>query len=139
MAIISTLSCKQPKSPCKLKEIKTLFTTVGIHPGYDTGYAHYVLVKEYGRECMDSAGMVKMALKYKDTVCIGNPVNVIMFFNSDEKFIPNETSQDMEEINKNCLVTIIFEKKAKTPHQFVFYDKNGERVYWGSEWKLTSR
>jgi hypothetical protein len=61
---------------CEIKEIKTLFTTIGIHDR-DTGYGHFTLIKDFARECMDSTTMVDLALKYCDTVRTGKPVDVI--------------------------------------------------------------
>src|SRR5690242_10093179 len=52
---------------CEINEVKTLFTIAGIHDK-DTSYAHYTLIKDFSRECMDSATMVNLALKYSDTV-----------------------------------------------------------------------
>lgn len=83
---------------------------------------------------MDSATMVNMALKYSDTVKVGRPADIIMFFNSDKDFIPNETSQVMEEINKNCLVVIWIDAKTNKPHNFIFYNEKGEQTYWGEKW-----
>lgn len=37
----------------------------------------------------------------------------------------------MGEINKNCLVVMGFDSKSKRPDDFIFYDKNGEKVYCG--------
>lgn len=65
---------------------------------------------------------------------MGNPADLIMFFNSDKDFISNETSQVMEEINKSCLVVISLDFKNKKPDDFIFYNEKGERVYWGARW-----
>ncbi|HSC53284.1 MAG TPA: hypothetical protein VLC98_06690 [Phnomibacter sp.] len=130
--IIAFASCKEEQAKsCEIKEIRTLFTTVGIHDT-DTTYAHYALIKDYSRECMDSTTFVDVALKYCDTVKVGKPADIIMFFNSDKNFIPNETSQVMEKINKSCLVVIGFDEGK--PNTFIFYDNKGERVYWGARW-----
>jgi hypothetical protein len=128
-------SCRSVNSPdCKVKELKTLFTTPGVYQGKVTGYAHYVLIKDFDRSCMDSVTMTNMALKYSDTVHVGKPADVIMFFNSDKNFIPHEISQAMEEINKNCLVVVGLDLKNKKPEDFIFYNSKGERVYWGPRW-----
>lgn len=127
-------SCKEePEKSCEAKGIRTLFTTVGIHDR-DTAFGHYVLIDNFPKECMDSTTMVKMALNYCDTVKMAKPIDVIMFFNSDKDFIPNETSQDMDEINKSCLVVIGFDEKNEKPNDFIFYNDRGERTYWGKRW-----
>lgn len=64
--------------------------------------------------------MVKVVLKYSDTVKVGNPIEVIMFFNSDKDFVPNKTSQVLEEINQSCLVFIGIDIKTRKPKSFVF-------------------
>ena len=121
---------------CEIKEVKTLFTIPGVYEGKITGYSHYVLLKDFYRDCLDSTTIVNVALKYSDTVTTGTPVNVIMFFNSDKDFIPNETSQVMNEINKSCLVVIGFDEKTRKPNDFIFYNEKAERIYWGARWLL---
>lgn len=132
--LFTKISCRTSTiQNCQIKEIKTLFTTVGIHDR-DTAYGHYILIKDFSRKCMDSATMVNVALRYSDTVKVGNPLDVIMFFNSDKDFIPNETSQVMEEINRSCLVVIGLDEKNRKPNDFIFYNEKGERLYWGDRW-----
>lgn len=132
---ITKISCSSSSGQdCKIKEIKTLFTIPGVYEGKTTGYSHYALIENFSRKCMDSATMVNLALKYSDTVKGGNPADLIMFFNSDKDFIPNETSQVMEEINKSCLVVIGLDVKTKKPNNFIFYNEKGERLYWGDRW-----
>lgn len=132
---VSNISCKENNAECKLNDIKTLFTTTGMYNGKVTGYAHYVLIKDFHRECMDSVTIINIAKKYIDTVKIKKPVEVVMFFSSDKDFINNEISQVMEDINKSCLVTINFNNETSLPEQFLFYDNKGNRIYWGNEWK----
>lgn len=132
--LIIQFSCNSLSSQnCRVEGIKTLFTTIGIHDN-DTAYCHYTLISNFSRNCMDSVGMINAALRYCDTVKVGNPVNVVMFFNSEKNFIPNETSQFMEEINKSCLVVIGFDEKTRKPNNFIFYNEKGERLYWGDRW-----
>ena len=121
-------------SKCELQTIKTLFVTEGVYENKITGYGHYILISDFSRKCMDSTTMVNIALKYMDTVTIGRPADVLKFFNSDKDFIPNETSQVQEEINRSCLVTISFDLKTKKPEQFIFYSNDGKYVYWESMW-----
>lgn len=132
IAALISCSSKEIKG-CNVKEIRTLFTTIGIHDK-DTAYGHYTLIEDFPRECLDSTTMVDLALKYSDTVKVGKPVDVIMFFNSDKDFIPNETSQVMKEVNKSCLVVIGFDEEKRKPNNFIFYNKKGERTYWGEKW-----
>jgi hypothetical protein len=139
ISIFAFSSCKEEKAKtCILKEIRTLFTTIGIHDR-DTSYGHYILVKDFSKKCMDSVTMVNLALRYIDTVKIGKPVGVVMFFNSDKDFIQNETSQIMEEINKSCLVVIGLDEKSNKPDDFIFYNDKGERIYWGGRWLPNGR
>src|SRR3982751_5018209 len=127
---IGGISCNSNSSTqCELKTIKTLFTTEGIYEGKITGYTHYILIKDFSKKCIDSTTMVNMALKYIDTVSVGRPADVLMFFNSDKDFIPNETSQVMKEINKSCLVVIGFDERTRKPNDFIFYNEKGERIY----------
>jgi len=117
--LFSEISCESKKSSkCELREIKTLFTIPAIYQNVITGYAHYILIKDFSRECLDSSTIVNIALKYMDTVKIGRPADVLMFFSSNKDFIPNEKSQVMEEINKSCLVTIGFDEKTNKPNDF---------------------
>ena len=128
-------SCSSDSSHnCEVKDLKTLFTTPGVYEGKVIGYAHYVLIKYFDRSCMDSITMMNMAFKYSDTVHVGTPADVIMFFNSDKNFIPHEVSQVMEEINKNCVVVVGLDLKNRKPKDFIFYNSKGERVYWGPRW-----
>jgi hypothetical protein len=134
VVIPAVIACKEKQAKsCEIKEIKTLFATVGIHDR-DTAYGYYALIKDFRRECMDSTFMVNLALKYSDTVQQGKPVMGVMFFNSDKDFIPNETSQDMDKINKSCLVVIDFDENKGKPKGFIFYNDKGERTYWGDRW-----
>ncbi|WPV63904.1 hypothetical protein [Chitinophaga sp. LS1] len=119
---------------CKCDKLKTLFTIPGIYEGKTIGYAHYVLSENLSKNCIDSAMMVDLAIKYSDTVKVGYPANIIMFFSSDKDFIPNETSQVMEEINKSCLVVINLDVITKKPNDFLFYNEQGNRIYWGKKW-----
>jgi hypothetical protein len=116
-----------------MPEIKTLFSIPGGSNGKITGYSHYTLIKGFSRRCMDSALMVTAALKYSDTVTVGKPADLIMFYNSDEDFIPNDISQT-DEIDKSCLVVIGLDMKSKKPKSFIFYTDKGERTYWGERW-----
>ena len=136
--ILIILACSPHRSNkpiCELKQIKTLFTIPSVYEGKITGYAHYILIKDFDRKCMDSATMVNISLKYIDTVNVGRPGDVIKLFSTDKDFIPNETSQVMEEINKNCLVSFLFDKNTKQPKEFLFYNNKGEIIYWGDRWK----
>jgi hypothetical protein len=119
---------------CELKEIRTLFTVVGIQQGVDTGYVHYVLLREFSRQCMDSTTLVNIALKYIDTVSIDKPIDMINFYNSDKNFIPGEVSQVWEKVDKNCLVHIWINKKNNKPEKFVFFNDKGERIFEGNKW-----
>jgi hypothetical protein len=132
LSVVFSFGCYN-KNNCEIKEAKTLFTTIGIHDS-NTSFAHYILINGFSKKCMDSATMVNLALKYIDTVGQGRPADVLMFFNSDKDFIPNETSQVMEDINKSCLVAVGFDLKERKPKQFLFYNDAGERIYWGSRW-----
>ncbi len=124
------VSCK--KSDCKLSRIKTLYTD-----GYNKkeGYGHNVLINDYDRDCLDSLEFVNLAKKYIDTVKYDKPVTVIQFYFNDKDFIPNEKSQVLDEINKSCLVTIGFDKLNNKPNDFIFYNDNGEIIYWGERWE----
>jgi len=138
--LLGGVSCtSKVSSQCELKEIKTLFTTEGVYDGKIIGYAHYILIKNFSKDCIDSATMVDIALKYADTIKIGRPANVLKFFSTDKDFIPNETSQDMQLINKSCLVDISIDTVLKKPKSFIFYKDNGEINYWGERWKPTGK
>jgi hypothetical protein len=131
-------SCKSEKKDlCIIKKVNTLFTTIGIHDN-DTGYAHYVLLKDFSRKCIDSITILKVARAYIDSVKLAKPIKVILFFDSDKHFYKNETSQDMDEINKNCLVVIGFNNK-QNPNYFIFYNDKGIRTYWGERWLPNGR
>ena len=135
LILINLLSCNSEiDSKCNLKKIKTLFVTEGVYEGKTTGYCHYILINDFSRNCMDSVSMVNMALRYMDTVKIGRPADMFKFFNSDKDFIPNETSQVMEDINKSCLVTIGFDLITLKPNNFIFYDSDGRQICWGDTW-----
>jgi hypothetical protein len=69
-----------------------------------------------------------------DTIKNGKPIGVIKVFNSDKDFIPNSISQDMEKINKSCLVTVNFDIKTKHFTDFLFYNDRGNIIYWGKKW-----
>jgi hypothetical protein len=134
MIFFLCFSCHYKKGKnCEIRKMETLLTTIGIQDR-DTAYGNYVLVKDFPRECMDSIVMVKLALNYIDSVSISKPIMNIKFYNSGKDFIPNETSQDIEKINKSCLVVIGFDEKKGIPNDFIFYNDKGEGVYWGDRW-----
>jgi len=128
------ISCKSKLGDCKLNEVKTIFTVPSIYEGAVTGYTHYILIKDFSKNCLDSLTLVEYALAYMDSIKSSKPATVIKFFNSTEKFVPGETSQIMKEINKDCLVTIGFDVQSWKPNDFIFYDNNGRIVYWGGKW-----
>jgi|GEM_PF-2253020 len=130
------------KIECKFREIKTIFFDGTPDTIYGETYVHYVLLKDFSRDCLDSVAIINIASKYCDTVHAGKPVRVVKFFRSDKNFIPNETSQVMTEIDKSCLVTIDIDLKTKRPGSFVFYNEEGQWIYSGNRWKpkgLTGR
>jgi hypothetical protein len=130
-----TISCyNRNASKCKLELIRRLYYDENMQPGIDTGFGHTVLLRDFSRKCMDSAIIIKIALSYIDTANKGKPINGIAFYSSDKNFIPGEHSQVMEEINKDCLVDISFDRKTKRPITFIFYNEDGEIVYWGNRW-----
>jgi len=123
------------KSECKLRAIKTIFFDGTPDTIYGETYVHYVLLKDFSRDCLDSVTIINIASKYCDTVKAGKPVKVIKFFRSEKDFIPYDTSQVMTEIDKSCLVTIGIDLKTKRPDSFVFYNKEGQWIYSGNRWK----
>ena len=61
------------KSVCQLETVETILT---IELGSDEGpdsvqYAHDVLLKDFSKECIYSASIVNLALRYMDTVKVG--------------------------------------------------------------------
>jgi hypothetical protein len=136
---VGIAACNFTSPNCEIKELRTLFTIPGVYEGKITGFSHYILIKDFPRKCMDSTTFVTMAVKYVDTVNANKPADVLMFFNSDKYFIPNETSQVMEDINKSCLVVIGFDKKNAKPIDFIFYNESGKRIYWGNRWMYSTK
>lgn len=118
-------------SICNFKKIKTLYTDIGISDK-DTGYVHVVLIKDFSKNCIDSTTITIIAKSYIDTVSHDKPVKEIMFYNSDKNFIKGK-SQDMDRINKNCLVGIAFDYNA--PSSYIFYNNRGEMIYFGRRWQ----
>lgn len=123
-------------SNCEINSVKTIFTTVGFHQGDKPEYGHYILLEGIDRNCLDSTKILDISHKYIDTLTSNTPATVLMFYNSEKNFIPNSTSQVQKDINKNCLVKIIFEDDGKTPVSFMFYDKRGHLKYNGNNWGL---
>lgn len=120
---------------CEFQKIKTLFTDYGQDgnkPGY---YRHYVLIEQFSRKCLDSTEMVNITLNYADTVSFDRPVESIVFYSSDSRFIPDEKSQIWSEVDKDCLVRIGINHKNKKPEYFMFYNNHGRLVYYGKVWK----
>jgi len=131
--VISLCSCEKKKTSCQVTEAKTLFTTLATHDT-DSLYGHYILLKDFSRECLDSLVILTVANRYRDTIKNDRPARVLLIFNSEENFVPGETSQNMDEINKDCLVVIRFDAITEKPVDFIFYNKNGIRTYWGGRW-----
>jgi hypothetical protein len=74
---------------------------------------------------MDSTTIVNIARNYIDTVSTDKPVDIVNFYNSDKDFIPDETSQIWEDVDKSCLVHIWINKKTNKPEKFVFFNNKG--------------
>jgi len=134
---LQILSCSysNKEGQCKLTKMRTIFFDATPNSKYGNVYAHYILINDFSKSCMDSSTMVKIALKYCDTVKEGRPVNVIKLFSSDKDFIANEHSQVMEKINKSCLFSIGINLKTNKPDRFIFYNDQGEIIYIGEQWK----
>lgn len=139
LLVIAACKGRHNNSDCELQEIKTLFTVRGMQSGTDTGYAHYILIREFSRECMDSATIVNIGLKYIDTVSTDNPVDMLNIYNSDKDFILGEVSQNWEDVDKSCLVQIWINKQSRKPEHFVFFNDKGERINEGDRWISQSR
>src|SRR4051812_19354191 len=84
---------------------KTLRTIVGKGPA-GKAYMHDVLLDGFSKSDLDSATAVSIALRYIDTVKIDKPIDLVCFYSSDRDFNFDEVSQDMDKIDKSCLVKI---------------------------------
>lgn len=125
------------KGDCSFEKIETIFSEISIHHGLDTGYAHYVLVQKYLKNCrIDSIEFLNMSRNYMDTVSYDyKPIKEINFFSSVKRFIPYEVSQIWTEVNKDCLVSIWLDSETQKPVRFIFYDENGDIEMDGPTWK----
>jgi hypothetical protein len=133
--LLECLACSAPI--CRLESVQTLLYTAG-YQGKDgpVTYAHYILTEGLYRNCMDSAAMVDLALKYIDTVKVAKPIVVVKLFNSRKNFSPSSYDPpDMKIINKNCLVSIGFDQQTRKPYEFLFYNDGGDIIYWGKRWQ----
>ena len=133
--LLLMFSCKPV---CGLEKVRTI-SIMYLEGPNGISYAHDVLVKAFSKECIDSAFMVNLALRYMDTVKLGQPVGIVNFYSSDKDFIPNEVSQQIDEIDRSCLVKMWFDVKTKNPTTFLFYDDNGENIYWGDKWNAQKK
>jgi hypothetical protein len=130
---------KHQKESCEFKSLSLLFTSPLSTGDSLIGYCHYITIKDFSKECHDSAIIVDIARRYADTVNIDQPVTIIQIYNSDKRFVAKEgISQDWQEVNKDCLVGIELDNKTKLPVKFTFYDKRGNLVHDNSYW-LNSR
>lgn len=125
------------KEKCHPTSIKTIFTDVSTKGGEDRRFAHYVLVEGFDKSCkLDSSEILSIVNQYIDTVFIlTKPVGVVNIFTSMDRFIPSETSQDWNDVNKDCLVSIMLDVKTREPIRFKFYDQDGKVENVGSRWR----
>ncbi|RFZ83045.1 hypothetical protein DYU05_12915 [Mucilaginibacter terrenus] len=132
-AIALIISCK---ANCEIEELHTISTLKGDGP---TGisYMHNVLLKNVSKNCVDSIMMVNLAKNYIDTVKKDKPIDLVCFYNSTSDFDLDEVSQNMEQIDKSCLVKIGFNIKTKQPTDFSFFNQNGQRIYSGTKWLIS--
>lgn len=133
MILISALACTNERKSnpvCDLKTVQTMATS----PSATGSFAHYILIKDMSRECMDSATMVRAAIQYYDTVKVGRPVDLLKFYSSDRYLIEGEMSQPIE-LEKDRLVGIMLDTSTKRPVKFWFVDKEDNPLYSGPLWK----
>jgi hypothetical protein len=68
--LLGVWSCQPPT--CQLQKIKTLYVTPSRQESgtgqMQVSYGHYVLLKGFSRDCLDSATIVRLAAHYRDTV-----------------------------------------------------------------------
>jgi hypothetical protein len=128
---------QKKSAKCHLINIKTIFTDISTRGGKDPIFTHHVLVEGFSKKCkLDSVEILQFVNQYIDTISIQTkPVIRIYLYTSTDRFIPSETSQDWEDVDKDCLVSIMFDKKTHEPVSFKFYDKNGNIESQGNRWK----
>ena len=116
------------KTPCKLEKIETIYYTSN-----KGKYLHNIYIENFEKKCIDSLQFIKISRKYIDTIRVGKPIDILKFYSSKKDFIEGETSQVWSEVNKSCLLSISFDKTSN-PVDFVFYNDNGQIIYWGNRW-----
>lgn len=131
------LACGKGQQKCKFNSIRRLYSIVQ-SVGKESSYLHLVIVNDFSKNCIDSSMMVNLALRYLDTVKADLPVSCIRFYSTDKGFIPSETSQLWNEVDRNILVSIDFDKRMN-PCWFVFYGEDGEYLYSGEKWMKKSK
>lgn len=125
------------KRRCNLVKVETIFVDVATKGGMDPHYIHHVLVEGYSKNCLiDSIDFFRTTKKYLDTVNLTTkPISRISFYSSKDRFIPSETSQIWDDVNKDCIVTVKFKATMYEPLEFVFYDRNGNAQAKTRLWK----
>ncbi len=125
------------KRRCNLVKVETIFVDVASNNGENRRFIHHVLTEGYSKNCLiDSIEFFKITENYLDTVHLTTkPIRLIYFYSSKDRFIPSETSQIWEEVNKDRIVRIKFNTVTYEPLEFIFYDKKGNAEARTKSWK----
>jgi len=133
--ILQWVGCNH-SPPCDLEYIEKKWADYGINAGSFDGYTHFVIIKNFEKQCLDSTVIMNITQKYLDTATVDIPIQAILFFNSDKHFIEGETSQDWEKVNKDCLVGVYFNIQNKKFTHFRFFESNGIDFEDTNKWKI---
>lgn len=131
LACLAVLKCAKPR--CEFVSMRVLFTDLSVHVGVDTHYVHYILVKEFSKECLDSSTILNIVKMYIDTVKYDLPVGAVMVFNSDN-YLKDKSEVDWDYALRDCLVDIGVDKATKKAKEYTFYNCKGEIIYEGKNW-----
>lgn len=128
---------QEGKVKCNLVKVETIFADVATHNGSRPRYTHHVLMEGYSKNCIiDSTEFFHVVKQYLDTVNLTTkPISFIYFYSTKDNFIPSETSQVWDDINKDCIVGIKFDVRTYKPLEFKFYDKDGKVESKTKQWK----
>ena len=112
---------------------KLLFINIGTN-NHDpiTKYYHYLVI-ENCPENPDSVLVMDLATQYLSSLVNNKPVAALRIFKSDNRFIPNEQSQVWSDVNKDCIVEILYRNGQF--ENYWFYAKDGENFIETKYWR----
>ncbi len=109
---------------------------MSVRTGEDSIYTYwdYVLADSINRDCIDSAEVVKMLLKYIAMRQDENKLYKISLLNKIEDFDKGEDLSQPKSFFDNILIDVYFDTISYKTKEFIFYNSNHKEIYRGNNW-----